>query len=66
MSRLPANLLELPLEQRAIMALRAAVREVIEENARRGLPLYIWSRGKVVAVPAKKLLARSRRRRSKK
>lgn len=61
MNRQPSNLLELPLEQRAIMALRAAVREVIEDNARRGLPVYVWSRGKVVAMPAKKLLARSRR-----
>lgn len=54
----PPNILDLPLEVRALMALEAAVEEVIEEHAREGLPLYVWRDGRVVAVPAKELLKR--------
>src|SRR4051812_43412846 len=35
---LPPNILELPLEERALMALTAAVEEIIEENVRCRLP----------------------------
>jgi hypothetical protein len=56
----PLNVLELPLEERALMALKAAVERVIEEPAREGLPLYIWRDGKVVAVPAEELRAHSK------
>ncbi len=38
------------------MALREAVRKVIESNARDRLPVYVWRDGKVVAVPAEELL----------
>jgi hypothetical protein len=51
----PPNILDLPLEERALMAINAAVEKVIEEHAREGLPLYIWRDGKVVAVPAEEL-----------
>jgi hypothetical protein len=47
----PVNILDLPLEERALMALKEAVDEVIEDRIRLGLPLYIWRDGKVVAVP---------------
>jgi len=53
----PANVLELPLLERATMALEAAIEKVIEEHAREGLPLYIWRDGKVVAVPVDELRA---------
>ena len=56
----PLNVLELPLEERALMALKAAVEKVIEEHAREGLPLYIWRDGKVVAVPAEELRSQPR------
>lgn len=59
MIKLPPNVLDLPLEERALMALEAAVEKVIEEHAREGLPLYIWRDGKVVAVPAEELRKRS-------
>ena len=49
------NFLKLPLADRGLLALKAAVERVIEEHAREGLPLYIWRDGKVVAVPAKEL-----------
>ena len=51
----PANVLDLPLEVRALMAMQAAMERVIEEHIREGLPLYIWREGKVVAVPAEEL-----------
>jgi hypothetical protein len=51
----PVNVMDLPLEERALMALKAAVAQVIEEHIREGLPLYIWRDGKVVAVPPEEL-----------
>jgi hypothetical protein len=35
--------------------MKAAMDNVIEEHARKGLPVYIWRDGKVVAVPAEEL-----------
>ena len=57
----PANILELPLAQRAEMALKAAVEKVVEEHARDGRPLYIWRDGKVVEVSAQELREQSTR-----
>jgi hypothetical protein len=54
----PPNVLELPLLERATMALEAAIENVIEEHIREGLPLYIWRDGRVVAVPAEELRKR--------
>lgn len=42
--------MNLPLDVRAEMALREAVREALQEKARLGLPAYIWRDGKVVEV----------------
>ena len=60
MTKLPQSVLELPLAERGLLALKAAVEKAIEEHAREGLPLYIWRDGKVVAVPAEELRRRSR------
>ena len=60
----PANILELPLAQRAEMALKAAVEKVVEEHVRDGRPLYIWRDGKVgkvVEVSAQELREQSTR-----
>lgn len=54
--KLSDEILNLPLQERAEIALRRAVRKVIESNARDHLPVYIWRDGKVVAVPAEELL----------
>lgn len=64
MKRIPKSILRLPIEKRAEMALREAVKGVIEEHARLGLPLYIGREGKVVELsPAEvRALARSRGR----
>jgi hypothetical protein len=59
MKKVPANVLELPLEERAEMALRAATREVIVEHARLKLPIYIWRNGEVVEVPPEELRAQA-------
>ena len=42
--------LDLPLERRALLALRAAVKEAIAERRRQGLPVYVWRDGKVVDI----------------
>jgi hypothetical protein len=62
--RIPKSILRLPIEKRAEIALREAVKGVIEEHARLGLPLYIDRKGKVVELPPAEVraLARSRRR----
>ncbi len=57
MTKPPANVRELPLGQRAEMALKVAVEKVIIEHARRGLPIYIWREGEVVELPPEELRA---------
>ncbi|HMD86355.1 MAG TPA: hypothetical protein VKO18_16830 [Terriglobia bacterium] len=51
----PENLADLPLEKRALLALRAAVKKAIAERIREGLPVYIWSDGRVVDISARRL-----------
>jgi hypothetical protein len=51
----PANVLDLPLEVRAEMALKAAVEKVIIEHARQGVPIYIWRDGQVVEMSVEEL-----------
>jgi len=58
MRKPPANVLELPLIERAEMALKAAVEQVWEDHAREGLPIYIWRDGKVVEVSPEELRIR--------
>jgi hypothetical protein len=55
----PPNILDLPLSERGLMALKAAVEKVINEHAREGLPLYTWCDGQVVAVPAEEFRKKS-------
>jgi hypothetical protein len=59
MTKPPVNVLDLPLEERATMALKAAVEKMIAEHARQGLPIYIWRDGRVVEVPPDELRAHS-------
>ncbi len=54
----PSNVLELPLIERAEMALKAAVEGVVEEHIRAGLPIYVWRDGKVTEVTPEELKAR--------
>ena len=55
MKRALANVLELPLEVRAEMALQDAIDGVIEKHIREGLPIYIWRDGKVVELSPEEL-----------
>ncbi len=55
MKKPPANVLELPLIERAEMALNAAVEKVWEEHAREGLPIYVLRHGKIVEVSPEEL-----------
>jgi hypothetical protein len=55
MKKPPANVLELPLQERALMALEAAVEKVWEEHVRDGLPIYVLRDGKIVEVPPEEL-----------
>jgi hypothetical protein len=55
----PKNVLDLPLEVRAEMVLKAAVEKVIVEHARQGLPIYIWRDGKVVEMSLEELRERA-------
>ena len=55
MTRPPDSIPGLPLEERALMALKGAVEKVIEEHMRVGLPINIWGDGKAVAVQPEEL-----------
>jgi hypothetical protein len=60
MKKPPPNVLELPLEVRAEMALKAAVEKLIEDHAREGRSIFIWQDGKVVEISAEELRASSK------
>jgi hypothetical protein len=61
MTKPAENILELPLEQWAEMALKAAVERIIVDHARQGLPIYFWRDGKVVKLLPEELRAESAR-----
>lgn len=49
------DILKLPLEVRAEMALKAAVEKLIEEHAREGRSIFVWECGKVVEITGEEL-----------
>lgn len=49
------DIVSLPMEERALMALREAVEGVIQEHERLQIPLHVWRDGRVAAVPAKEI-----------
>jgi hypothetical protein len=51
---------KVPCRDGAEMAFKEAVEEVIDEDARLGLPLYIGRNGKVVKLSPKKVRSLSR------
>jgi hypothetical protein len=64
MTKPPANVLDLPLEVRAEMALRAAVEKAIDEHARKGVPMYVWRDGRVFELSPEELRKLSARNHS--
>jgi hypothetical protein len=61
MTKLPPDIMQLPLSQRAEMAFKEAVKGVIEDHIRSGRPIHIWRDGKVVEVSAEELRAQRTR-----
>jgi hypothetical protein len=53
----PPNVLALPLEVRAEMAMREAFENLVEEYAREGRSLVLWRDGQVVEIPAEEIKA---------
>ncbi|PYU01299.1 MAG: hypothetical protein DMG38_04580 [Acidobacteria bacterium] len=53
----PPNVVELPMSERGLMALKVAFKKAIEEYARAGLRIYVWRDGKVVEIPSDELRA---------
>ena len=62
MKRVPQHVLELPLEKRALLALKAAVKKAIAQRTREGLPVYVWSGGTVVDLSGHKPSVRALRK----
>lgn len=50
MKAVSRKVLDLPLEQRAMMALRDGVRKAIAERRQMGLPVYVWLGGRVTDI----------------
>ena len=46
---------QIKLHKSAEKAMRKAVKEVVSEHKRNGLPLAVWKNGKVVNISAKNL-----------
>lgn len=44
---------KLSLQDKALLALKKAVREVVERHKKTGHPLVVWQNGKVVRVTVK-------------
>ncbi len=61
MTKPPANVLELPLEVRAEMAMKAAVEKVIIDRACRGLSIHVMRDGKIVELSGEALQAEADR-----
>jgi len=60
----PENVMELPLDVRAMMAMQAAVESATEEHMREGRPFYICRDGKTVGLTPEEMKAILDRRRN--
>ena len=43
------------IEQKAMLAMRSAIRKLIKRHKLSGQPLYVWKNGKVVRISADKI-----------
>jgi hypothetical protein len=48
------------LQEKALKALKEAVREVVEQHKRSGRPLAVWRNGKVTKISASRILHRTK------
>ena len=46
----------LSLQDKAELALKKAIREVVEQHKQSGRPLAVWRNGKVIKIPASRVL----------
>lgn len=51
---------KLTLQDKAFIALKKAVREVVEHHRKTGRPLAVWRNGKVALVSPSRILRKSR------
>jgi hypothetical protein len=58
-TKVPTNVLELPISERGLVALKQAVKKTIDQHAREGLPIYVWRDGKVTEIPPDQLAVES-------
>ena len=65
MKTVPQRVVELPLEKRALLALKAAVKKAIAERTGEGLPVYVWSGGRVVDLLSHMRRVHARRNRAR-
>lgn len=43
------------LQDKAELAMKSAIRQVVQEHKKSGRPLAVWKNGKTVRIPANKL-----------
>jgi len=55
---LAAEIQNLPMHERAFLALKAAVRKALEEHARAGRSVYVWEDGRVVELSPEEIWRR--------
>jgi hypothetical protein len=53
------EVLALPTQERAALAMQEVFKKAVEEHVREGLPMYVWRDGKVLAVPAEEFPEKS-------
>jgi len=46
---------QIKLHKKAVKAMREAVRDVVKEHRKSGIPLAVWKNGKVARISAKKI-----------
>ena len=63
MKKPPPNVFDLPLHERALMALEVAVERVMEEHAREGFPVYVLRDDEIIEISAEELRTRYPRNR---
>ena len=54
------DVLQLPIEKRAEIAMKVAVARAIDEHTRLGLPVYVWRNNKVVKLSSARARGSSR------
>ena len=60
MTKPSSSVVDSPIAERGLMALKVAVKKAIEQHAREGLPIYTWRDGKVVEIPPDELAVESK------